>query len=54
MNTVEAFLFQSELDAWRVVIVWKRADIGYYFGNDDWNFIGTVQSDTEAHKIVKG
>lgn len=53
MNTVEAFIFQCIFDEWRVVLVWERADIAKYFGDDDYEYIGSVTYDTEKHRIVK-
>lgn len=52
MNIVKAFLFQHELCIYRVVIAWEQADIEMMRDDPDYIFIGTVDYDTENHKII--
>ena len=53
MNRTEAYLFQSNLHQWEVVMVWEKGDIEDYMDMTGWKCIGTVQYDINERKIIE-
>ena len=53
MNITEAYLFQSTKCEYRIQMVWEHCDIDDLNDDPDYRLIGTVQYDTENHKIVE-